>query len=499
MKNKIVKNILMLSIILSGAACKKQLDLSPYGTIALSQSFQTISDAKSWDNGFYSSLRGNVQGGYILNQDFQADQTNASLDFGNNYGSVHRWGTDFAATDGALSGPWSAFYVALKNINLCIENFPTIKTTSTVDSASLNQYLGDAYLARAYYYSELVIRFAKPYESSSAAKDLGVPLVLTYDVNEQPARATVQETYDQILSDIAQAKTLLAGLAGSQSTTTFNIDVATALEARVRLYMQDWAGAMTAANALISGGKYPLATTQAALNSMWTNDISTEVIFQSHLSEPNELGNANGTYYLNYNSANGRYDPYFIPTQAFLNLYSSGDYRIGAYFSSEPCTISATNYTLTLVNKYPGNPNLWTGSVTNYQNAPKIFRIAEQYLIYAEAAAETGSNDAKAQAVLNELRTARNAPALSGLTGTSLLQAVRDERTRELAFEGFRLWDLKRWHQGFTRGTPQNLNAIMQGESYNLLTIDADDYQFVWGIPTNDIQTNPNLVQNTGW
>lgn len=498
MKQTLIKSILGLTVVLGMAACKKQLDLNPYNTIALSQSFQTITDATSWDNGFYSSLRGNVYGTFTISQDVQADQVNASLDFGNRNGNPHRWGQSFLADDGVLSTTWAGYYGALKNINMFLQNYQNITITSSSDQNKLNEYVGDAYLARAYYYSELVIRFAKPYEPSTAATDLGVPLVLTYDVNALPARSTVQEVYDQILSDIGQAKTFLATIPGTQSATKFNIDVANALEARVRLNMHDWSGAMTAANAVISTAKYPLITTQAGLTTMWTNDVSTEVIFQVYLAQPNELGNTNAIY-LGYNSGNGKYDPDFIPTQTFLDLYDAADIRKGAYFATKPCSIAGVNYNLTLVNKFPGNPSLWTTATTNYENAPKIFRVAEQYLIYAEAAENAGgANEALALNTLNTLRTARGLTALSGLTGASLLQAIKDERTRELAFEGFRLWDLKRWHEGFTRGTPQNLQPIQQGSNYNLLTIAPDNYQFVWGIPTNDININKNLVQNPG-
>jgi len=502
MKHTIIKNIIGLSALLGLGACQKQLELYPYSTIELTQSFKTVKDATAWNNGLYSDLRGRVYGTYTIPQEVQADYLNAGLDFGNRNGNPHRWGQSFNADDGVLSGTWSGYYSAIKNVNLTIQNFPSIPATTTADAASMAKYTGDAYLARAYYYSELIIRFAKPYEPATAATDLGVPLVLTYDINAMPARSTVKQVYDQIISDINQAKTLLASTAGSQGATKFTKDVALALEARVRLYMQDWAGAMTASNALITSGTYPLINTQAEMTSMWTNDLAKEVIFHSFLSKPNELGNVNNIY-LGFISGNSTWDPDFIPTSSFVNLYASTDIRKAAYFSAKsPVVIQGTSYgaTITLVNKFPGNPNLWTTAATNYQNTPKIFRVAEAYLIYAEAAAKLGgANEALAINVLNLLRTARGVPPVSGLTGAALMQAVRDERTRELAFEGFRLWDLKRRHLGFTRGTPQNLNAIQQGANYNTLTIAADDNKFTWGIPTNDVTVNKNIVQNPGW
>ncbi|MBE0674021.1 MAG: RagB/SusD family nutrient uptake outer membrane protein, partial [Bacteroidales bacterium] len=79
--------------------------------------------------------------------------------------------------------------------------------------------------------------------------------------------------------------------------------------------------------------------------------------------------------------------------------------------------------------------------------------------------------------------------------------AVKEERLRELLCEGTRIDDLKRWKMGFTRGTPQNTAFLNVGTDFNLKTVLATDDKFVWGIPTNDLTTNPNLAtsQNPGW
>jgi len=456
MKKILNKNLIAFASILTLASCEKRLDLYPYNSIELSQSFQTIKDATTWNNGLYADLRGRVYGSYNISQDVQADQLNATLDFGNRNGNPHRWGSSFLADDGALSGAWGGYYGAIRNVNITIAGYDKIKTNNATELATLNKCRGDAFLARAYYYSELILRFAKAYDPATAANDLGVPLVLEYDLEARPARATVKQVYDQILSDITRAKTNLANTPGLAGSNRFNIDVAVALEARVRLYMQDWAGAMAAANTLITGNKYPLLNSVANLDRMWTNDLATEVIFNCAVVRQTEPANTNAVG-INY-----------------PNMW--------------------------VVNKFPGNPALFTGTFTNYQQAPKVFRFAEQILIFAEAANRLGgANDALALNALNTLRVARGLSPRTGISGATLTAEIRDERTRELAFEGFRLFDLKRWGLGFTRGTPQNLGAINVGSNYNTINISASDPQFVWGIPTYDLNINTNLVQNPGW
>jgi starch-binding outer membrane protein, SusD/RagB family len=262
--------------------------------------------------------------------------------------------------------------------------------------------------------------------------------------------------------------------------------------------MQDWAGAKAAAEALITANTYPLLTSQAGLKSMWTNDLATEVIFQAFTAKPNELANTNNIY-LGLVPATGRFTPDFIPSQWVIDMYEPTDFRRSVYYEQKNVTLQGQNVNgIWLVNKYPGNPALFTGANTNYQHAPKIFRIAEMYLISAEAGARLGQ-DGPALTRLNQLRDARGASALVGLTGAALLQAIKDERTRELAFEGFRLDDLKRWHEGFARKAPQNTNIITTGAFYQGLTIAPDADKFVWGVPTNDMTINPNLTQNKGW
>ncbi len=496
-----------LVAIIATTSCKK-LDLVPANTIALTQSFQSVKDAQSWDTGMYGNFRARQYGIYTYLSDVQADQLNATLDFGNRSGSPHRW-VDFQADDQTVPTIWAGYYNAIANVNEAITGFKNITPATSAETASLNQYTGDMYLARAYYYHKLITRWAKPFESATAATDPGVPLVLTYDISLLPARASVQAVYSQILADIAQAKTLLANVAGAQGSKIFTIDVAIALEARVRLYMHDYGGAYAAAQSLISANKYPLLTTVATLQNYWYNDGIQESIYQSAATISEVTGTLNGTssstlinsipIYLQYKTGTSSYDPDFLPTQGIYDLYPASDIRKTTYFALSPVTIVTTKLNLQLVNKYPGNPALYTGTFvnSNYVNAPKVFRVGEMYCIAAEAAQGAGS-EANALTALNALRVARGETIIAA-TGSALTQAIRDERTRELAFEGFRLDDLSRWHIGFTRLTPQNSSVIYTGPTYDGQTQPADAPKFEWPIPTNDITVNKNLTQNPGY
>ncbi|WP_299835981.1 RagB/SusD family nutrient uptake outer membrane protein [uncultured Tenacibaculum sp.] len=494
--NKIIINSLI--VLGLGLSSCDDLERFPTDSIATGESFETINDARAWNNGLYASLRANVYGNRMFTQDVQADQLNASLTYGNRNGAPHRW-LPFLADAAIIEDFWEDAYNSIANINLALANFDNIETADSSEANEIEIFKGEAHLARAYYYHRLVVRYGKMYDPASAATDLGVPLVLQFDLNEEPSRSTVEEVYTQILNDIAEAKTLLAGVNGASGAIKFNIDVAKALEARVLLYKQDYANAKTVAEELINSGSYPLINTEAQLRNMWTNDFHQEVISSVFVSAPNELGRANNIY-LGLIAATGNYAPDFIPSQWVIDAYEDADFRKNIYFDQKNVEQEDIVYPdVWLVNKYPGNPTLFTGATSNFQHAPILFRIAEMYLISAESDLNGGLGDPLVR--LNQLRQARNASMLTGLSGTGLQDAVRMERFRELAFEGFRLDDLRRWNLGITRRDPQNTTLLQTGTQFDQLTQPAGADKFTWGIPTRDITVNPNLrdQQNPGW
>ena len=302
--------------------------------------------------------------------------------------------------------------------------------------------------------------------------------------------------YDQIISDLTFAKANNKR-ANVRAARYFTPDAVLALDARVRLNMQDWAGAYTSANTVIASGRYPLYNTAAGLKSYWATDATQEDIMRINATLT-ETVNQNGQILLGLNGAGGYFQPDFVPTQAVVDSYSDTDLRKAIYFEKKLIQIQGVKYPdVWLVTKFPGNPALFTTTFTNYQNANKIFRIGEVYAIAAEAADKAG-NAGGALTALNALKVARGLDAVA-LAGAALTQEIQAERTRELNFEGFRLWDLKRWGLGFTRGTPQNQAYLQRDPGFTSLVVAAGDNKFVWGLPTNDVQLNSNIVQNPGW
>lgn len=497
-----MKKYLVLGIAITSLFSSCDLDLYPYNVIETSQSFMSVNDAKNWANRLHLDLRSRVYGHYVLSSDIAADQLNASANYGNRFGFVHRW-TDLIADNYDIRDYYQGYYSGLNNVNVAIQGFEGIVPANAEEETQLKEYKGVAHLIRAYYYFQLNARFAKAYNPTTASTDLSVALVLAPDINANPTRSTVKQVYDQILADLAIAKTNLAGKAGVVNANSLNIDVATALEARVKLYMQDWNAAKLASETLISGNKYKLYTTADGLKKMWHNDEGNEVIFAPFVSI-NELPNTNASY-IGLITSNNTFAPDYLPSKWVINTFDDSDFRKDIYFmTSNKVALGGGVHTATLINKYPGNPTLRNATAaTNYAHSPKVFRIAEFYLIAAEAAYRI-QDETAARNHINTLRVARGLVALSSsVSGTNLLNEIKAERFRELAFEGFRFEDLKRWGEGFTRREPQtspiNFPLLETAADFTTKSVSANDLKFTWAIPDRDIVANPNMVQNPGW
>jgi hypothetical protein len=369
--------------------------------------------------------------------------------------------------------------------------------SSLTDDAEIQYlvyYTGEVYCARALAYSELIKCFCNAYDPATAENELGVVLADTY-FGEKPAkRATLKDSYEFVIADLKKAQELLDEENDGYDAPYFTQAAAHAIHARVALYMQDWDAAVEHSTKLIESDNFTLASarsyatsSQTYLQYMWTNDASFEDIWRIGYTATS-FGGAQGSVFLNFTTDYYYYYPDYVPAQWVLDLYGSGDARYNAYFAQLQ-TGYAHQLTWPLLVKYYGNESLMANMIYHV-NMPKPLRLAEQYLIRAEAYCRKG-NFAKASSDLSTLGQARyvNGGSISVNAG-NWLQTISDERVRELYMEGFRLHDLKRWGQGFQR-TPQS-QTQSEGSS---MKIDAGNPLFVWPIPNHEIVSPGSQIQ----
>ncbi|WP_462352201.1 RagB/SusD family nutrient uptake outer membrane protein [Capnocytophaga leadbetteri] len=509
---KIYKIITLVVAPLFFAGCFS-LDQQPYEDLSQANSFKTVQDAQFWVNGMYNTLRTNVYGSAMYATDLQADFLNMTKRDGTNetITNFQNWSL-FTVNNGATAAIWQRYWKAVQDINIGLEGIPTIaipQENYRTDSAQIKHNIGELYLARAYYYTYLITHYCPTDEASA----YGLPLLSGPTINNFPNRSTVGQTYDFILADIAQAETRLSDVTGSLGAEKFTKDAVAALKARVLLYRGKWAEAYAAATSII-GSRYSLVTSSSDLEKVWKDDDTAESIVQLYakydVGNTAELPSANDIYLGYQREWNNRlrrfeirYLPRAVPTQDFVDLYNNSDYRKSIYIKKLFANYGSVTFTdLYLVNKYPDNPLLkqTSGTSSTYMHRPKVFRIAEIYLIAAEAAYKN-NDQTNAKTYLDRLRAARG---IGRVTYTDLWAEIQNERNRELAFEGFRMADIKRWNLGVVRGTPQNLNAIVSdpADQYHQLNIPAANYKMVWPLPPSDIlyeRGRANWQQNPGW
>ena len=493
---KIIYNIFMVGVLtFTLASC--DLDQYPSDGLVTDNAWETVADAQKFQRGMYRIYK-NINGGiFTSSSDYQSDLFNATVGYGNSRGDLYRW--DFSAAQYDVVDLWAYGFSTIREANNIINNIGKVVTKEENSSNSpeqikknllaLENIKADAYLMRAVVYHALALRFAKDFDPATASTELGLPLIEEIDVSKKPNRSTLLETYEFIKKDIAKARELMT-TEGKANTYYFSVDVIDALEARVNLYMHKFEDAIASADKVAK--KYSLVDNAEALKKMWLNDTSSEFVFVN-FSSVDERVNSFGSF-LSYSTANKAYAPQFIPTQYVVDLYEDSDLRKEEFLRND--TIESNNVRVGdvfMLSKYPGNPDL-KRTEYDYYHFGKPFRVAESYLIAAEAA-YMNKNEAVAKTWLNKLRKARGASDIDS-SGDALFEDIKKEWVREFIGEGMRLDQLKRWGEGFTRKPAQNLDIVMKGELYNELVIPANHMKFVWEIPNNDLAANKNLIPN---
>ncbi len=496
MKNTlyIIKSTLLaLAVALSATSC---LNKYPGSAILEEEAMQSFSDAEQHLIGIYSSLlSSSLHSGYLtLLPDIQADLVYAVEGFSNTYGNFWQW--NIRSTDTEIEAIYGSLYSVIGNCNFFLDRIDPIIGKQVDDDriAYLEDAKGQVYAIRALCYLELAKIYCKAYDPATAKDELGMMLRTRYFEEEPAIRSSLYDTYALICSDLEKAEELIDGEdVNNTANSSFITKLAAhAIHARAALYMQDWDKAIEQSSILIDENDHLLqlaSTTHAAASGyseythMWAYDESPEVIWRIQFTTT-AYGGRLGQVFLNYNNDFTYYYPDYVPAQSAIDLFSSGDLRANDLFASGLSIGRPSGMNWPLIIKYYGNLSLMNVSATSFMHVsmPKPLRLAEQYLIRAEAYCEKG-DFSKATADISTLRSKRfqTGGAIS-LNSSNWQAQISDERVRELYMEGFRLHDLKRWGKGFKR--VKQSNSLEEGST---LDIKADNPLFVWPIPQHEL------------
>lgn len=477
----------------------------------------TVTDIVNLSNYLPLYLRSLSAGSSIYYTEIAADYFNPGLGYGNRGGMWYRWEWTSSSNIGIFatcySGIAQANYVIDLADNYLTEADANGETVSDEDKQSLSDAKAISYFTKAFLGQKLLQYYCENYNSTNidrTAEGTGIMIVdhyvATSDQSAYPGRSSLVDSYNWVFENLDAAKALLTETSVVGSTLPTK-DVCDALKARMYLNMGMYTEAATLAAALVDGGKYPLASTQAEFTSTFTNDSGMECIMQCFTEYNSSLPSSYSYGYVGYDYSNSIYSPDWILSQWVLALYSGTDYRNG-WFANRTVTFTPNIDNVVLLNKFPGNPALqpsnYTSPRSDYLHSPKPFRIAEQYLIAAEAYARSGATT-PANNYLQALKSKRD-PSYTAttLTGDALLQTIKEERALELIGEGFRFFDLKRYGEGMTRTgiqSPKVTNRQAGNINAEKMTVAANDYRWVQPIPQSEIDSNPQIrnQQNRGY
>lgn len=372
------------------------------------------------------------------------------------------WSKDIYA--GAASVPdWNTPYTAVFYANSVLTGLDKIKNGET-DVSRWNYLRGWALFQRAFAYFELVDNFSPVYDATTANTDLGVPIKLNPSIDNIVPRASVQKTYDQILSDLNTATPLLVTNIPVSNREQPSKVAAHALLARIYLNMR----------------KYDLAELQADSSLNLYNKLidynSVSTITNNPFTDTNDeliFFKSTVSYSTNVTFVNS----HITISPTLLGLYNSNDLRFQIYFLKKP--------TGAIVPKrnYDGGASVYpfTGLATD-----------EVYLIKAECAARR--NDiSTAVTYLNNLLVKRYVMnTFVPIVASSQADAINKillERQKELVWRNIRWDDIKRFNK---EGANIKLTRLLNGQTY---TLPPNDPRYVFPIPDNEIQLS-GIPQN---
>ncbi len=463
------------------SSCNNFLDMQPTNASNSEDAIATPSDAKVIINGIMRTMTSSDYYGrnFIMYGDTKGgDLTIASQ--GRGLDGMYTF--NHSATSGSYSGFWATGYNCILQINNLLENIAKIATNGSTD---YDKYKGEALTLRALVYFDLVRLYGLPYNYNKTS--YGVPLVTkTLDANAQPTRASVEDIYKQVLSDLTAGATLLAENK-KQENGYIGYYGNIAEQARVKLYMEDYDGALAASQEIINSGVFTLYTPDNWAAS-WGKQFGSESIFELAMySNEADLGTSSLGYYLMCEGLKSGAAGWFMASDYFLNRLSEDatDVRWGVMGQDESEKVH-----LGSCYKYMGGTDL-TGDGKDSPTAVnvKVIRLSEIYLIAAEASLHASTpNAAGAAFYLNQIRC--RAPQLSPATASTMSDdMILDERSKELFGEGQRFFDLIRKNKSITYDDEFGGIAVTQRAK----TIDRTFGKIVLPISQDEINANKAL------
>lgn len=351
---------------------------------------------------------------------------------------------------GSKVSDWNRPYEQVFIANVVLDGLREIEVTNE-NREEWQAIKGTALFIRSHAFYSLLQLFAPAYNPSTAAELAGIPLPLTVDVNAKLPRETLEDSYNEVMTSLKEAVTLLP--ASTKYKTRPGRDAAWALLARVALTMQDYEQAEEYAgeSLAIQSELLDYSTLDPGAGNPFER-FHTEVLFHGILISYSIMRRA------------------FVVPELY-GTYAEGDLRKTLYFTEEEEGVAFTG-------SYTGQSSRLFGGLA----------IDEVYLIRAECRARLGDVSGALEDLNTLLETRWEPGMFEPFTATDkemALKVILEERRKELLFRGLRWTDLKRLNQDprFAR----TLERTLKGKTY---TLPPNDPRYVYPIPDQEVDIN---------
>lgn len=440
MKKIVYSVALVATTLFTLNSCERYLDITPTGVVipATEEDFRALL-VRAYE--IYPSHKARV--------DYRTDEVvlSTTSETASKYKDIYIWND---TTPDATTNPYhySEFYTSIFYTNYIIENAQKELT----DGATKNQILGEAYALRALNYFELANLYSDVFTGNNGGAE-SVPIITIPNIEGDFPKSTLNEVYNQIFADIAQAEALLnetqfgAGLNYRFTTTALH-----AFKARVHQYRGEWADALAQVDKAL------------AINSNLEDFNNFSVL-------PVSFNSVESIMNLDFN-VDGDLEFLSTATDELIALYDQdNDLRFAKYFKASGARYKTTKY--------------------NRDNEYKTtFRVGELMLIKAEALAKLGRESESKNVLLALAEKRYNATGLAdftnkinALSGEAYLQELLNERFRETNYEGLRWADLRRTGK-------KAIQHIYDGTTYQL---NQGDVRYTLPYPREARLRNPLL------
>jgi hypothetical protein len=427
-----------------------------------------------------------------------------------------------------MSNIWSRYYRGIRKANDVINNVDKI---TKADPDLIKRVKGEARFLRAYFYTNLTSLWGD------------VPLLLEpLQITDQPAKEKKEAIVDFIIAELDEIVNTdaLPLMYASSDIGRVTKGAALGLKARVSLRNGLWAEAAEAAKAVMDLGIYQLYPNYGGLFT-YAGENSSEVILSMQYAKgglthgafdwgPYSIGGSSVVEPVRAFFDKYEYKGTIDPSDVYKNIDPRWNFSV--YYPGS--VIRNENGVSVLYNSYPYASNTSIDKVNTQDNTSShgwnlrkyidyntdksnpgqgtidliLIRYADVLLMYAEAKIELNEIDQSVYDAINSVRqrTTVEMPAISGgKSQIELRKLVRNERARELAFEGLRLYDLYRWKEGEAKaGLVQGFEYVDEATGANKIwsigiTRHFRDRDYLWPIPQREIDLNKKISQNTGW